>query len=654
MPGVAAGFRLNGMTAATESTSPTGPAAPDPDELRTNLRQADPGVLLAVLAQLTGDVSVIDTYAPKISYVADPPEQAGVTDPDTAESLVEALVEALGRPRCADASAPVDRDFFARLLPVALGSQVDDEQVDLLLEQGGFQRSQPTLPRTVPIPETINIAIIGAGLAGISMALAAAAEGVAFEIFDRNDEVGGTWLTTTYPGIGVDTPSAYYSLSWEVNPDWSSYYPQGGEYQNYLVALADKHKLRDHIRFGTEIEALWWDEERNQWQLHAVDAQGRRTISYASVVVAAAGYLNRPRWPDVEGRDTFAGTSIHSALWDSSLDLTGKKVAVIGAGCTAVQIVDACVDQVEHLTVFQRQPHWVAPRKRLTDEVPAFRRYLGQHLPYYAKWHRLKSYWGTADNNYPIILQDPDWNKEHLSISPANDVLLQMCLRYIEDTFGKGTELAKKVTPDFAPYGKRIIRDPGGYYAALTRDHVDVEASEPAEVNPKGIVTQDGRQVDLDVIVYATGYYLDFLSTVDIRGRGGKKLADEWGDNPRAYRGGTVPGFPNLFIMSAPNYSPGHGAGANFSMEVLAHYIVECLQLMALRGATTIEVTQQAYEDYVAAIDEAMLGTVWCHTPNAHTYYRSGSGRVVVATPYRLVDVWHQHRAPIEQDFALR
>jgi 4-hydroxyacetophenone monooxygenase len=233
-------------------------------------------------------------------------------------------------------------------------------------------------------------------------------------------------------------------------------------------------------------------------------------------------------------------------------------------------------------------------------------------------------------------------------------VLLQICLEYIERTFGEGTELAKKVTPNFAPYGKRIIRDPGGYYAALTRDHVDVEASEPAEVNTKGIVTQDSRQIDVDVIIYATGYYLDFLSTVDIRGRDGKKLAEEWGDSPRAYRGGTVPGFPNLFTMSAPNYSPGHGAGANFSMEVLAHYIIECLQLMALRGAATMEVTQRAYEDYVAGIDEAMSHTVWCHTPTAHTYYRSGSGRVVVATPYRLVDVWHQHRAPIEEDFSLR
>ena len=628
--------------------------ASDPDELRANLLLADPGVLVAVLAQLTGDPSVIGRFTSRISHVPDPPERAGTTDPDTAAELADAVIEALAAPRPSDAAAADDPEFFATLLPVALGSDVEAEHVPLLLEQGGFRPSQPTLPRTVPIPDTVNVAIIGAGIAGISVALAAAEEGVSYEIFDRNDEVGGTWLTTKYPGIGVDTPSAYYSLSREVNPDWSSYYPQGAEYQAYLVALADKHGLRAHTRFGTEVEALWWDEDQGHWQVHSVNATGEREVSYARVVVTAAGYLNRPRWPDFPGRDTFEGSSIHSAQWDSALDLTGKRVAIIGAGCTAVQIVDACVEQVERLTVFQRQPHWVAPRKRLTDDVPDHRRYLGRHVPYYANWHRLKSYWATADNNYPIILQDPDWAKTHLSINPTNDILLQMCLEYIDRVFGAGTELARKVTPDFAPYGKRIIRDPGGYYAALARDHVDVEASEPAEINAKGIVTVDGRQIDLDVIIYATGYHLDFLSTVDIRGRDGRRLADVWGDSPSAYRGGTVPGFPNLFITSAPNYSPGHGAGANFSMELLSHYIIECLQLMALRGATTMEVTDEAHRGYVAAIDEAMSGTVWCHTPNAHTYYRSGSGRVVVATPFRLVDLWHQHRAPIEEDFVLR
>ncbi|QLL05692.1 flavin-containing monooxygenase [Mycobacterium vicinigordonae] len=624
------------------------------DELRSSLRAADPGVLVAVLAQLTGDPAVVDTFGSRISHVPDPPERAGVTDPATAAALIDAVVAALDTDRPAGALAADDPALFRRLLPIALGCEVDDEFVPLLLEQGGFQPSQPTLPRTVPIPETTTVAIIGAGLAGIIAALAAADAGVEYQIFDRNDEVGGTWLTTTYPGIGVDTPSAYYSLSREVNPDWTSYYPQGAEYQAYLVALADKHGLREQTRFAVEVEALWWDQERAQWQVHTVDRDGNHDVSYARVVITAAGYLNRPRWPDLPGRKAFASTSIHSAQWDPALDLTGRRVAVIGAGCTAVQIVDACVDQVAHLTVFQRQPHWVAPRKRRTDDVPQHRRYLGRHLPYYAKWNRLKSYWGTADNNYPVILRDPQWAENHLSISAANDALLQMCLDYIDRTFTAGSQLAKKVTPDFAPYGKRIIRDPGGYYAALTRDHVDVEASEPGAVNAKGIVTQDGRQIDLDVIVYATGYHLDFLSTIDIRGRSGRKLADEWGDSPAAYRGGTVPGFPNLFINSAPNYSPGHGAGANFAMEVMAHYVIECLQLMALRGVSTMEVTRQAYEDYVAGIDQTMSGTVWCHTPSAHTYYRSGSGRVVVATPYRLVDLWHQHRAPVEEHFELR
>ncbi|HEX2401678.1 MAG TPA: NAD(P)-binding protein, partial [Mycobacterium sp.] len=219
-------------------------------ELLIHLRQADPGVLVAVLAQLTGDASVIDRFGPAISHVPDPPERAGVTDPDTMEALIAAVIAALDSPPAAGVAD--DPELFTRLLPLALGSDVEDEFVPLLLEQGGFQLSQPTLPRTVPIPETLKVAIVGAGLAGIIAALAAADAGVAYEIFERNDEVGGTWLTTTYPGIGVDTPAAYYSLSREVNPDWSSYYPQGGEYQTYLVSLADKYGLRAHTRFGTE------------------------------------------------------------------------------------------------------------------------------------------------------------------------------------------------------------------------------------------------------------------------------------------------------------------------------------------------------------------------------------------------------------------
>ncbi|TXI41121.1 MAG: NAD(P)/FAD-dependent oxidoreductase [Mycobacterium sp.] len=639
---------------ASQSSAAAGERGVEPGDLRAYLRRADAGVLVAVLAQLTGDPAVVDRFASKISFTPDPPEQAGTTDPDTAEVLVEAVVAALGAPHAADALPADDPELFARIAPLALGTAVGQEYVDLLLEQGGFHASQPVLPRTAALPADFSVVIIGAGIAGMTAALACADAGIDYEIIDRNDEVGGTWYTAVYPGIGVDTPSAYYSLSRDINGDWTSYYPQGGEYQAYLQSVADKNDLRQHTRFGTEVSALRWDEQRDEWEVHTVGSDGVRAVRHANVVIPAAGYLNRPRWPDVPGRDTFAGIGIHSAEWDPELDLTGKRVAVIGAGCTAVQIVDACVDQVAHLTVFQRQPHWVAPRKRLTDDVPEHRRWLNTHIPFYANWNRLKSFWGAADNNYPVIVRDPEWAADHLSISPANDVLLQMCLQYIDRTFGAGSELADKVTPDFAPYGKRIIRDPGGYYAALTRSHVDVEADEPASVTPTGIVTRDGRQIDLDVIIYATGYHLDFLSTIDIRGRDGLPLSQAWGDSPSAYRGGTVPGFPNLFISSAPNYSPGHGAGHNFGVEVMVHYVMECLQLMALRRAKSIEVRPEAFRRYVEEVDRTMAGTVWCHTPTAHTYYRSAGGRIVTAFPFRLVDVWQSHRAPVEADFVLQ
>ncbi|MFC9787496.1 flavin-containing monooxygenase [Rhodococcus sp. NPDC127528] len=629
------------------------PVPVDRDRLRRCLESADPAVLLAVLVQLTGDASLLDRFAGQISHVPDPPEMAAVAPAPIAGEIVDRLTEAVAGGARPDGR--VDEELFGRLAALALGVPVPDEFVPMLLEQGGFRFYQPVVPRTTPIPATVSVAIVGAGLAGIAVAIAAARAGVAYEVFERNGDVGGTWHIQNYPGVAVDTPAAYYSLSSALNPDWSSYYPKGGEYQDYLRAVVDEHRIRDHTRFGTEVEALRWDDEAARWEIHWRGADGGRGIAYASAVVTAAGYLNRPKYPDAPGRGEFAGLSVHSSEWDPELDLAGKRVAVIGAGCTAVQIVDSLVGDVEHLTLFQRQPHWVAPRKRRSDTVPEERRWLAKHLPYYANWIRLKSFWGSSDNAYPVVVVDPEWAEGHLSISPANDFLLQDCLAYIDETFGSGSELARKVTPDFAPFGKRIIRDPGGYYRALTRPDVDVEVEAIDRIVPDGIVTADGRLIDVDVIVYATGYHLDFLSTMEIRGRDGVTLGQEWaGNNPRAYRGGTVPGFPNLFVTSAPNANPGHGAGNNFAIEVTAHFLVECLQLLAEREATSLEPTRQAYDEYNARIDEAMERTVWRHTPSAHTYYRNDSGRVIVASPWRLIDVWSEHRAPVESHFRLK
>lgn len=629
----------------------------DATTIRSHLNDADPAVLLAALVQVTGETELLDRYNPEISHDADPPEMVGRAPDHVRSAIIDRFTRIIASGDAARAHRrAVDPAVFSRLAPLALGTPVDDEFIPMLLDQGGFQEPHPVVPRTGPLPGSTSVAVIGAGLAGIAAAVRAQAMGVPYTVFEREHGVGGTWRTQIYPGVGVDTPAAYYSYSFELSPDWTNYYPSGDEYHAYLDRVVDKHGIREQIRFGTEVESLAWNESRHQWRITVVDSStDTRSVSYARTVITAVGYLNRPKFPDVKGRETFAGISVHSGEWDHSLDVAGKRVAVVGAGCTAAQLVDAIAPSVEHLTLYQRQPHWVGRRRREDDSVPAHKKWLLAHVPYYAEWCRTKAFWAAADNLYPVIRVDPEWAAEHRSISRANDVLMRDCLSYISDTFGADSDLARKVTPDFPPFGKRIIRDPGNYYQALNQPNVDVVTSELSRVTPDGIVTADGQFTEVDVIIYATGFTLDFLSQFDIRGRDGVRLVDEWANNnPRSYLGGTVPGFPNLFVTSAPNSSQGHGAGQNFGVECFVHYIGECLQLMAERGATSLEPTREAYEAHTARVDAAMESTIWRNAPTAHTYYKNQAGRVILPWPWRLVDLWNELRAPREADYILR
>lgn len=621
-------------------------------ELAEVLRQADPGILLAILVQLTGDETYLDLYEGAIDFTFDSPEWRGRTSITTQTDLVNDLVAVL-KDRQSDLMPWSDEvspeawrpDVARRIFALGIGEPIADEYIAMLREQGGFVGFQTTTPRTRPLPSRTRLAIIGAGLSGVTAAIFAQRDGVDFEIYDRNADVGGTWYEQTYPGVGVDTPSAYYSLAAELNPDWTSYYPKGGEYNEYLKRVVDERGIRDHIQFSTEVESMHWDEAEAQWVLKIISNGEHRHVT-ATHVIAGTGFLNRPKLPDWEGRDDFVGTSLHAARWLPDLDMSGKRVAVVGTGCTAVQIVDAVVDDVSELIVVQRQPHWVGPRKQLNDDVPTDDKLLLRTLPLFANWRRLKAFWGSADKNFPVVLADPNWMKTHLSISPANDTLLQVCLGYIDAQFGDRPELAAKVTPNFPPFAKRIIRDPGRYYEALTYPHVRVEAGGVQRVVSDGLVLNDGSVVEVDVIIYATGFTVDYLSEMEIRGRDGITLAEEWDDNPMAYRGGTVPGFPNFFLTCAPNTGAAHGGGHNFSVDVALHYAFECIQMTAERGATAIEVTRDAYREYVERIDRQMANTVWGNSPSANTYYRNSKGRVTIASPFPMVDIWHEHRVP--------
>jgi cation diffusion facilitator CzcD-associated flavoprotein CzcO len=628
----------------------------DPTEVRRHAREGDPAAVLACLVQMTGDLSHVDRFGP---HLQSRQENDGRLLPrmHLPEQQWEALLDEVAKASAAGGGyrqSLSDEDFL-RVLRTVVGQEVDEEFTGIVREQAGFVSSMPAW-RTEDAPTAdFRVAVLGAGMAGIAAGIALTDAGFAFEIYEQAEEIGGTWRINRYPGVAVDTPSIYYSYSFELEASWSKYYPLGAEYQRYLHRVVDKYDLEHHIRFGTRIWGLAWDEKAQEWIVESERDGVVRTERYRAVITAA-GFLNRPKVPDLPGLSDFRGRWLHSAEWPQDLDLRGKRVGVVGAGATSVQVVDAVIGDVEHLTLFQRQPHWVMPNHLGEGLVPDSERWLQEHLPFYDRWQRAKQYWFTSDVLYDNVRADKEWMAEHeLSISSLNDMSLQLALSHLKESFGHDPELLAAMTPDFAPHGKRIIRDPGGYYAALAGDKASVVTTGLKDVTPNGLRTEDGQEIELDVIVFATGFTLDFLSTLDIVGRDGTKLAEQWaGHDPRSYLGGTVPGFPNLFITSGPNSSSGHGGGHNFMTEVVLHYIMECLQLMVARGARSMEVRKDAHDTFVAEVDAQMEGSVWRTSLNAHTYYRNEAGRVFLPNPWRMVDYWQMLREPDTTKFEIR
>ncbi|WP_208301292.1 NAD(P)/FAD-dependent oxidoreductase [Mycobacterium sp. DL440] len=637
-------------------------------ELRAHLPGVDTTLLLVCAVHVTGDRSLLDRFADKVGlprgYILGPVEAP--VEPATLQAhaeLTDILCAALTKRDQSPYLGATDLELVSRMADLAVGTHFDPKLLPMYLEQSGFLPDQRAIPPSTTPPATLNLAIIGAGMTGLDAAVKATDRGFDYEVFEMEADIGGLWWSQTYPGVAVDTPSVYYSLSYEMTPDWSRHYPIGEEYQSYLTGLAKKYELTDRLHFNSKVSRMEWLDAEQVWELTIQDTveNTARTVR-AGAVITGAGLLCRPKYPNVPGRETFAGTSVHTVRW-RDIDLAGKRGAVIGVGAAGIQVIASLADQFEHLTVFQRQAHWVMPNLLEDNGVVADgERWLRRHLPYYQHWSRFLTFWQMNVISYDMCKVDEDWTKTHsLSVSAENDMVMQIALASINGTFGEGSELARKLTPDFAFGAKRPIRDPGsfepgGYYYALAQPHVDLVTSGLARVVPEGIVTADGTLHELDVIIWATGMTLDWLSPIDIIGRNGVTLNQVWADNnPRSYLGGTVPGFPNLFVNDGPNTGVATGgAGHNFMAETVDHYAFECLQLMVERGATSIEVTEQAHDAHNDRIDELMEDLIWTHELGADTYYRNQSGRIIVPSPFTAIEYWDMNQRPDESAFVLR
>jgi len=640
-------------------------------ELRQHVEAADTVSLLLCAVHVTGDTALLDRYGDTVGRSsalqllragAGPGSES---DPEQAmaarEEIIELLCAALSRPDQPD-YLRADAELFRRMGETATGMPMNDDHVAMCMEQAGFVPDQRAVRPTRTPPRALNLAILGAGMTGLDAAVKASRRGFEFDIYEKEAGIGGLWWSQTYPGVAVDTPSIYYSLSYELSGNWSKFYPLGEEYRAYLIELAKKYELTEHLHLNSDVTQMRWVESDQEWELTVFDRLEHRARKVrAAAVLTGAGHLCRPKYPDIEGRDTFAGESVHTAQW-RPMDVAGKRVAVVGVGAAGIQVVGSIAPEVGHLSVFQHQPHWVSPNRLGNNgDVGDSERWLRQHVPYYLQWNRFVLFFMTCEWSYGMNLVDEDWMKLHpTSTSSMNEDLRQISLQYIHDCFGADSDLARELTPDFPFGGKRPIRDPGpfaagGYYWALTQPNVDFVTSAIARVVPEGIVTADGDLVELDMIIWATGMTFDWLSPIEVIGRDGVRLSRVWADNnPRSYLGGTVPGFPNLFINDGPNTGVATGGGGhNFMTETVNHYAMECLQLLVERGGTSIEVTQRAHDEHNELIESEMSKLLWSHERRASTYYRNQKGRVILPSPFRAERLWRMSQRPDETKFVI-
>ena len=623
----------------------------DSPQLRAALEAANLHTLLMVYVHLTHDEAMLDLFRPHIHA---PYTNPGYVIPQTCiDELRGKLLHVLTTPGAAlECDPPID--LMKRMMSVGVGEPVDDEFIPMVIEQAGFKRNPARIenPKRTPPPPGFKVLVIGAGLTGLLASIELDRAGYDHIVIEKNEEVGGTWWKNRYPGVGVDTPSHFYSYSFEISPEWDHYYPHGSDMREYFRSVADKYDVRRNIRFRTMVHSLEFDQAEAVWNVTVEDlATGKREVIRANAVFNAFGTTDRWQLPDIPGIDSFQGVITHSAGYDETIVLKDKKVAVIGAAASSAQIVSSIVSEVDELVIFMRTKNWVINNPEILQQVPDPVKWALRHIPYYKEWFRFRVFWVAADGLYPNVVKDPSYPPDGIAVSAINDAMRQYALAHMHQKLEGRPDLIEKLTPDFPIFSKRVVMD-AGWFDALVQPHTTLETTPIAEITPTGIRMKDGREYEFDVIICATGFKTaPLVQELTIKGRDGHELAVDWADEEeRAYYGTMIPGYPNYFLSTGPNIGPNHAGGLNMVSEVQVNYMIECLDHMIAIGARTVEPTEEAFIRHNKRIDEQMQCMIWTH-PKSKSYYHNSKGRPREPWPFRLVDLWNEMRSPILEDF---
>ncbi|MBW0102037.1 NAD(P)/FAD-dependent oxidoreductase [Pseudonocardia sp. KRD-291] len=626
------------------------------EQVRAAVDVANVPSLLMVLFQFSGDERWLAApYLPTRGKGLVDHDSGGLPEPVQAE-IREASVGVVLRIQDGERPAITapSPELTARMMSVCMGEPVGVEQGEMLASEVA-RRIDPDQPELalppVHAPEGFKILLIGTGVAGLAAAHQLEDMGVDYEILERQPDAGGVWWTNTYPGAGVDTPSHLYSFSFARN-DWGKHFELRDDIQRYFAQTLKDLGADQRVRYNTEVLSATYDEDRTKWTVRVRTGGVEETLA-ADIVLTGVGSLNRPRLPDVPGRDTFTGTQFHSSQWPEDLDLDGKRVVIVGAGASSMQISPAIADRVGHLTIVQRSPQWVAPFDKFLQPITPELRRLLQSCSLYFAWYWTRLFWQFGDKVIEALRVDPEWEHPERSVNARNDGHREFFTRYLTDQLAGRPDLIEKSLPGYPPFGKRILLD-NGWFATIRRDDVDLVTDSVAEVRPDGIVTSAGAELPADVVIWATGFHAArFLSSVDVRGVGGARLSEVWeDDNPKAYLGVSVPGFPNFFMLGGPNSFPGSGSFLYF-MEVQMRYVRGLITTMFDRGISALDARADVTATYNELVDDTHDRTVWTH-PGMQTYYRNSRGRVIFVMPFLNAEYWQMTKELDLSDYTIR
>lgn len=626
----------------------------DLDQLRDALAVANLPSLLAVIVHLSGDRRFLDEpYRPTRGRMLDDNDSGGYSE-EIQQELRDRAFELVVAWHAGAFEAPaLEPDDLVEIFDVALAESVEPRYGELLAFEMGLDRSGSGR-RPVDVDDDYLVAIIGAGPSGLAMADELRETGIPFVVIDKDDGPGGTWLENRYPGCGCDTPSHFYSFRQRANaPGWARYYAGRDELFEYFTECAKEFGVMEHLRPNTTVLRSVWDGSTGRWSVHVRDRDGRVDVLHANVVVNATGMLNRPSVPRLEGLETFAGPAFHTARWPDEVDVSDRRVGVIGTGASAMQVVPTIAGTARHVTVFQRSPQWAVPNPQYKRAVSEQVRYLMAYVPYYASWYRTRLLWILGDRLHRALQVDPAWPHPDRSINALNDSVRSFLTSYIVEELGdRADELLPKVLPDYPPFAKRILMD-NGWFRTVARDDVTLATERIVRIEPGGVRSGDGTLHELDVLVLATGFEsLNYLGDMDFVGAGGASLRATWGpDDARAYLGIAVPDFPNLFFLYGPNTNAHAGSVIHYSQRQ-AHYVTELIRLAVEEGIDVLDCDRGVFDNYISRLDDAHSRMVWTH-PGVSTYYRNTRGRVVNNSPWRQVDYFHMTANPRLEDYAV-